>query len=64
MLPSGDQKLAYGDIVTIIGKIPAITKAFGELNDESIETQEIKIERVKKANIAAKVGISKTKKRK
>ena len=55
ILPSGDQKIKLGDIVTIIGKIPAVTKTFGELNDETIHTQAIKIERVKKANRAAKI---------
>lgn len=55
ILPGGDQKLKLGDIVTIIGKIPAITKTFGELNDETLRTQEIKIEKVKKANKEAKL---------
>ena len=34
-IPNGETKLMGGDLITLIGKIPNITKAFAELNDDS-----------------------------
>lgn len=48
-IPSGATKLRVGDLVTIIGKIENITKAFAELNDEG-STQMVKLSKIKKAS--------------
>lgn len=52
-LPSGNTQLKSGDLVTIIGKIADITKAFAELNDEG-STHLIKLSKIEKASEMSK----------
>ena len=51
-LPGGQTKLKSGDLVTLIGKVPSLTKAFAELNDES-STRMLKISKINEAKIQA-----------
>ena len=53
-LPSGTTKLNSGDLLTVIGKIPHITKAFVELNDKGT-TKMIKLSKIAKAQTEVKV---------
>ena len=48
-LPAGHTLLQNGDLLTIIGKIPNITKAFVELNDKG-NTRMIRISKIKRAS--------------
>lgn len=48
-LPSGNTLLQNGDLLTIIGKIPNITKTFVELNDKG-NTRMIRISKIKRAS--------------
>lgn len=52
-IPSGDKRLKVGDLVTLIGKVPDLTKAFGELNDSG-STRMIKLSKIEKASQEAK----------
>lgn len=49
-IPSGETKLTSGDLITIIGKIQNITKAFAELHGNT-KTKLIKISKIKKSKI-------------
>ena len=42
ILPTGDLTLNLGDIVTIVGKVNNITKFFGELNENDINSTVVK----------------------
>lgn len=48
-LPAGNTLLQNGDLLTIIGKIPNITKTFVELNDKG-NTRMIRISKIKRAS--------------
>ena len=52
ILPSGGTKLKPGDLITLIGKVPNLTKAFAELNDEG-NTKMLKLSKIEKANLEA-----------
>ena len=52
-LPDGNFKFNGGDVVTIIGKIQKITKAFAALNDTSEETTMIKLQKKQTAFLKA-----------
>lgn len=51
-LPSGTTKLKAGDLITLIGKVPNLTKAFAELNDEG-NTKMLKLTKIEQANLEA-----------
>ena len=50
LLPDGETQFTEGDVITLIGKIPAITKIFQELNLGNRMTQAIKLAKMNKAH--------------
>lgn len=51
-IPTGQTKLRGGDLVTLIGKVPNLTKTFAELNDEG-NTKMLKLSKIELANLEA-----------
>lgn len=51
-IPTGQTKLRGGDLVTLIGKVPNLTKTFAELNDEG-NTKMLKLSKIELANFEA-----------
>ena len=51
-LPTGSTKLKSGDLITLIGKVPHLTKIFAELNDEG-STRMLKLSKINEAKIQA-----------
>ncbi len=51
-IPQGDTRLKSGDLVTLIGKVPDLTKTFAEFNDEGT-TRMLKISKIQKAKMEA-----------
>ncbi|NQZ66110.1 MAG: TrkA family potassium uptake protein [Mycoplasmatales bacterium] len=51
-IPQGDTRLKSGDLVTLIGKVPDLTRTFAEFNDEGT-TRMLKISKIQQAKIEA-----------
>ena len=51
-IPTGTTKLRSGDLVTLIGKVPNLTKTFAELNDEG-NTKMLKLTKIQTAKLDA-----------
>lgn len=51
-IPLGITRLKQGDLITLIGKVPDLTKAFAELNDEE-STKMLKLSKIKKELLVA-----------
>ena len=54
IIPNGETKLKNGDSITLIGKVPNLTKTFAELNDEG-STRMLKLTKIHEAKKHANI---------